>query len=154
MAEPKSIRQILESDPKNVTEYFERLDLIELPDKVDFEKQYTDPRWYEKREAILRDRNYTCQGCGEKDCTLQIHHAYYEMDLMAWEYDDDTLWCLCLECHDNWGYMKRDLQKEMAKISLKRPKVFDTLLDVFQKLKSAETTIENFTSKFKRRDEQ
>jgi len=148
MTEPKSIREILESEPKNVIEYFEQLDLKELPDKVDFEKQYTDPRWYEKREEILKERNNTCQGCDAKGCTLQIHHGYYEMGLMAWEYDNDTLWCLCLECHNNWGEMKRALQKEMAKISLKRPRVFDELMDIFQKLKIAEDVIEDFSSKF------
>ena len=148
--EPKSIKQILESEPKNAAEYFEQLDLKTLPAKVDFEKQYTDPRWYDKREEILKDRNHTCEGCDATECTLQVHHSYYEMGLMAWEYDNSTLWCLCLDCHDKWGKMKNLLQRRMGEISLKRLRVFDKLIDIFEEIAKAEKMINNFVSKFNR----
>ncbi len=110
--------------------------------------QYNDPRWIVKREEILEDRNHTCEDCQSTDCTLQVHHGYYELGKMMWEYDNDTLWCLCIECHENWGEMKRMLQEEMAKISMKNLQQIDFLLGLFGKMGKKSKT---FTPLFNKR---
>src|SRR5687767_732853 len=58
-----------------------------------------DPRWQKKRLQILERENWTCETCGATDQELHVHHGYYERDKMPWDYHDDTLHCLCWECH-------------------------------------------------------
>ena len=31
--------------------------------------------------------------------SLQVHHKYYQIDKLPWEYPDETLETLCVECH-------------------------------------------------------
>ena len=91
-------------------------------------KRYEHPKWIEKREEILKLRNYTCQDCTDRDVPLQVHHGYYELGLQLWEYDNDTLWCLCIPCHERWGIDKRQLQKELARINFADTQRFDQVM--------------------------
>ena len=68
------------------------------------QKQYwqklQDPRWQRKRLEILNRAEFCCEGCGDSESQLQVHHGYYEKGKEPWEYEDDTLWCLCDKCHE------------------------------------------------------
>lgn len=72
---------------------------------ISYPEQLSDPRWIEKRDAILMRDGYVCQG---KNCDysldgenppLHVHHRFYLKGLYAWEYPDDYLVSLCPECH-------------------------------------------------------
>lgn len=69
------------------------------------QKQYwqklQDPRWQRKRLEILNRAEFCCEICGDSESQLQVHHGYYEKGKEPWEYEDDTLWCLCDGCHEN-----------------------------------------------------
>jgi len=58
-----------------------------------------DPRWQKKRLEVMKAASFKCQVCGAEDKTLNVHHGYYSRSLEPWEYPDNTLWCLCEECH-------------------------------------------------------
>ena len=58
-----------------------------------------DPRWQKKRLKILERDKFTCQLCGDKETTLNVHHKYYDKDKKPWEYPDKSLVTLCKDCH-------------------------------------------------------
>lgn len=60
-----------------------------------------DPRWQKKRLEILQRDNFHCCQCGSSVKTLHVHHQYYTKGNMPWEYPDDTLITLCLDCHES-----------------------------------------------------
>jgi hypothetical protein len=62
-------------------------------------QQLQDPRWQRKRLEIFQRANFQCDQCGETLETLHIHHRYYQKGLMAWEYPNASLLCLCETCH-------------------------------------------------------
>lgn len=55
----------------------------------DFFEQYKRPEWQRKRLEVM----------GATDKTLNVHHAHYVRGRMPWEYDAESLRCLCEECH-------------------------------------------------------
>jgi len=72
-----------------------------------------DPRWDVKRKEILKRDNYQCRECEAIDCVLQVHHHYYILNTMPWEYDDEIMITLCESCHEeeeflkNWDVLQR-----------------------------------------------
>lgn len=61
-----------------------------------------NPRWQKKRLEILQRDEFTCQKCGDKETTLNIHHKSYKLGNDPWDYPDDNLITLCEHCH---GYL-------------------------------------------------
>jgi len=80
-----------------------------------FEK-LRDPRWQRKRLEIMERAGFACEKCGDKTSTLNVHHGYYEKGLEPWEYESNTLWCLCESCHEDAQDLMRDVQYELAQI--------------------------------------
>ena len=83
------------------------------------QKQYwqklQDPRWQRKRLEILNRAEFCCEGCGDSQSQLQVHHGYYEKGKEPWEYEDDTLWCLCDECHEKAHVAQKAANLALAK---------------------------------------
>lgn len=83
------------------------------------QKQYwqklQDPRWQRKRLEILNQAEFCCEGCGDTESQLQVHHGYYEKGKEPWEYEDDTLWCLCDKCHEKAHALKNAIDVALAK---------------------------------------
>lgn len=73
------------------------------------------PNWQKKRLEILQRDNFTCKGCGDTDKTLNIHHKYYDFEIMPWEYTNNSLITLCDECHKHWHDMKAEYEKSLIK---------------------------------------
>lgn len=65
-----------------------------------YAEQLKDPRWQRKRLEVLQRNCFSCFECGAKDKTLHVHHGYYERGLAPWEYPDNSLHCLCEDCHE------------------------------------------------------
>ena len=61
-----------------------------------YTEQLLDPRWKEKRRAVLHRDNHACIYCGSTQ-KLHVHHLCYTG--FAWEAPDADLITLCLECH-------------------------------------------------------
>jgi hypothetical protein len=58
-----------------------------------------DPRWQKKRLEILNASNWTCDTCDATKKTLHVHHAWYEWGKEPWDYPNESLSCLCEDCH-------------------------------------------------------
>lgn len=69
-------------------------------DKRTYYEKLKDPRWQEMRLRVLEREKFTCQCCHSKDETLHVHHGHYKKGADPWDYDVDTLHCLCEECHE------------------------------------------------------
>ena len=71
-------------------------------EQLSYEDQLKDLRWTGKRLKILKRDGYRCCMCGSlmaDNTILQVHHRYYIYGALAWEYDDNVLSTLCLDCH-------------------------------------------------------
>lgn len=68
--------------------------------KQTYKEQLTDGRWLRKKNEILERDNYTCQRCGATS-NLQVHHREYLANKKAWEYPNEDLITLCVNCHEN-----------------------------------------------------
>lgn len=76
-----------------------------------YSEKFKDPRWQKKRLEILTRDNWTCQVCKSTDNTLHVHHKMYLNVENPWEYDNDLLVCLCEECHEIEGELKKEYEK-------------------------------------------
>jgi len=71
-----------------------------------YEELLKRPEWDVKRKEILKRDNYQCRECEARDCVLEVHHHFYEINTMPWDYDDDVLITLCSECHEREEFLK------------------------------------------------
>lgn len=75
-----------------------------------------DPRWQRRRLEIMQRAEFKCEHCGNEEKTLNIHHAYYEKGLAPWEYPDESLHCLCEDCHKEAQDWNTLIQRQLGKI--------------------------------------
>ncbi len=57
------------------------------------------PFWQRKRLEILQRDDFKCRHCNDRLSTLHIHHLFYNMGCLPWEYPDEVLITLCDLCH-------------------------------------------------------
>lgn len=62
-----------------------------------YSEKLKDPRWQKKRLQIMDRDGFTCQCCGDKETTLNIHHKKYNGD--PWEASENDLMTVCEDCH-------------------------------------------------------
>lgn len=75
-----------------------------------YAEKLLDPRWQKRRLEIMQAARFECSSCGAADKTLHVHHKFYLKGFEPWDYDDDQLECLCVDCHAMEG-------KRMAKLA-------------------------------------
>lgn len=63
-------------------------------------EKYKDPRWQKKRLEIMERDEFACTLCGSGEKELSVHHGYYRQGADPWDYENETLWTLCGECHE------------------------------------------------------
>lgn len=79
--------------------------------KSEYAEKLKSPKWQRRRLEIMERDNFTCQICGNKDATLNVHHLYYNDE--PWDAEDDCLITLCEECHEHEhdaGHLQRAIQ--------------------------------------------
>ena len=81
-----------------------------------YQEKLRHPKWQEKRLRIMDRANFTCEWCGSKDKPLHVHHGYYERGREPWDYPDDTLYCICEDCHPAAESLKLAVHKKVAVI--------------------------------------
>lgn len=73
-----------------------------------YKEQLLDPRWQQKRLYIFDRDKFTCRYCRDTKSTLHVHHLKYKPNINAWEYGDDDLLTLCVDCHDVIEFCKKE----------------------------------------------
>lgn len=68
--------------------------------KEQYYKELKNPKWFKRREEILKLDDNTCCYCETKD-NLQVHHKEYLGNMKAWEYTDKLLITVCKSCHES-----------------------------------------------------
>ena len=76
------------------------------------------PKWQKKRLKILERAGFECEYCESKENTLHVHHGYYEKGLKPWEYPDESLHCLCENCHPERQLMLDEIKKLLGKVHI------------------------------------
>ena len=76
------------------------------------------PNWQKKRLKILERAGFECEDCGSKDATFHVHHSYYEKGIAPWDYPDESLHCLCENCHKQAQDINLLLQRQLGKLGL------------------------------------
>jgi 5-methylcytosine-specific restriction endonuclease McrA len=76
---------------------------------------YLHPKWQKKRLEIMERDNFTCQWCGEKNETLNVHHKIYLPDHEIWDYNNVYLITLCEECHSKFSQLKKSILEQIQK---------------------------------------
>ena len=75
-----------------------------------FWEAYKHPLWQKKSAEIRERAGYRCENCGGEDKTLHTHHGCYLRNRKPWEYSNETLHCLCEECHESIQKLQDDLK--------------------------------------------
>lgn len=81
-----------------------------------YEKKLLDPLWQRKKNYIQIRDQFTCQRCGDKTNTLDVHHRHYLQNRDPWDYPDQLLVLLCRDCHkeeEKFADMGKDLFETM-----------------------------------------
>lgn len=79
--------------------------------------QYRNPKWQKKRLEVMQANEFSCQVCGDKDETLNVHHKAYIKGRKVWEYDAEQLECLCETCHKTVHEQKEKLDALLLLVS-------------------------------------
>jgi len=86
--------------------------------KPSYYEQLKHPRWQKKRLQILERAGFKCEDCGSGERMLHVHHSYYEKGLPPWDYPDESLHCLCENCHKKAQDLQALLQRQIGKLDL------------------------------------
>lgn len=76
--------------------------------KMTYSEQLRHPNWQRKRLEAMQAAGFECQGCGDQETTLNVHHKRYIKGRMAWEYEIEDLVVFCEPCHEA-EHAERDL---------------------------------------------
>lgn len=61
---------------------------------------------------------FVCEQCDDDGSTLNVHHSYYESGLDPWEYPDESLHCLCENCHEEFDELRRNVNRQIGRLRL------------------------------------
>lgn len=79
-------------------------------------EQLKDPRWQRKRLEIMQRDEFACSCCASETKTLNVHHTYYERNVLLWDYPSGSLVTLCEDCHLRTEQSLRQLRLALADI--------------------------------------
>jgi len=87
---------------------------------ISYNELLNHSQWKLKRIKILSRDKGRCRNCSVQN-NLQIHHEYYIIDFLPWEYNDDALITFCRKCHIDWHEKNKNIYYVM-----KNGKIFNT----------------------------
>jgi hypothetical protein len=88
------------------------------PAQTKYYEKLKDPRWQKLRLEIMQRDDFTCQMCGDKNKTLNVHHRRYIKNTEPWDYPPHTLVTLCEICHEG----EKDQMEENMEILVEQLK--------------------------------
>lgn len=66
-----------------------------------YSEKLKNPKWQKRRLEIFNRDNWKCQKCSDNETELVVHHKFYDKNTDPWQYGDDDLSTLCVNCHEN-----------------------------------------------------
>ena len=92
------------------------------------------PQWQKVRLKVFERADWMCMSCGETLKPLTVHHGLYRYGDEPWELPEDTLWCLCEDCHLVLQDQLSDLKLELGRTHpLDYERVMTEILEVKRK---------------------
>lgn len=82
--------------------------------KLQYSKLLKHPKWMAKRKKILKRDKFSCRRCGVSGVELHVHHKYYVLEKLPWQYPGKALITLCKKCHQ-LEHKKKPLSKFFKK---------------------------------------
>ncbi|MGC4244537.1 MAG: hypothetical protein QM686_20380 [Herbaspirillum sp.] len=82
--------------------------------KTNYADKLKDPRWQKKRLEVMQRDHFTCQDCGDKETTLNVHHLTYNGS-NPWDTDINQLVTLCESCHESESTQIPEALQELNK---------------------------------------
>lgn len=102
--------------------------------RTSYQRKLQDPRWQRKRASILDRADYQCEWCGNDKETLHVHHGFYGKNAEPWEYENDTLYCLCDTCHEQAEIHRRTVYCQLGRVHPRHHASIAVLLEQVQRL--------------------
>lgn len=99
-----------------------------------YKKQYSHPLWQKKRLEIMNRDKFTCQGCGDTDSRLSVHHKFYIPGNNIWDYENYFLVTLCDACHKESHVEINEMNNELSKMDYYLLKQFQSEISIAIKL--------------------
>lgn len=88
--------------------------------KQSYSEKLKSPKWQKKRLMIFERDKWTCQCCGDKDTSLNVHHKKYVGE--PWDCPDEYLVTICEDCHEIISTQKLDMAQGPVEVrKLQRP---------------------------------
>lgn len=81
-----------------------------------YKEKLLHPKWQKKRLSILQRDKFTCQGCGDIETTLHIHHLKYNPNREPWDIEDEYLITYCSDCHLLIEFIKENHNEQITDI--------------------------------------
>lgn len=104
-----------------------------------YKEKLLDPRWQKKRLEILNRDNFRCQHCHRTDKTLHVHHLHYRSNTEPWDYSEEYLLTLCVDCHENETRDRKEdeqLITELFKLRFKDSFMRSCLIQTMDKIRN------------------
>lgn len=86
-------------------------------DKPSYWELLKHPKWQRKRLEIMERAKFACEACEGAETTLNVHHTYYEKGRKPWEYPNESLKCLCADCHAELHDTTSKLTRQLAHLA-------------------------------------
>lgn len=81
-----------------------------------YKEKFLDPRWQKKRLLILQRDNFSCCQCGDEKSTLHVHHKYYTFGIEPWDYPNELIETLCVDCHKQETWESLDFKGTLKEL--------------------------------------
>src|SRR5437016_1991470 len=88
-----------------------------MVEKPSYSEHRRHPKWQKKRLKIVEAAGFKCQECGADDVILNVHHSYYKNGRAVWDYPDESLKCLCENCHKKIQEIQNRLHQQINKLN-------------------------------------
>lgn len=109
--------------------------------KMTYAEQLKHPNWQKKRLDVLKEMDFECQSCGDKERTLHVHHIRYVKGRMAWEYENNELKVLCEVCHER-EHAEKELFEKVVFSGLSQGASYKTMLSLIAGLLNGDLSID------------
>lgn len=75
----------------------------------EYQSQLRTIQWAMRSEQIKARDGYICERCGANHFKkrMETHHRYYIFGADAWDYPDEALTTLCIDCHRKAHLLER-----------------------------------------------